>query len=244
MSASPEDMIKSADVLGTTRDEATNSISAQLGNVIVEQATSPGAEWVQHVGFCSLPSKASPKVTAAQVVCVTSSGRDVCIASKDVRGQQLYANLRPGEAVMYAGGADGESQARVACKDDGSTTIYTTDTNTNAGRGVYLAVTSTELRFEAPWGRIVFDSSGFRVVHYSGARLDLGGIGGLEAPLDTLASYANLSAAMVKIEGPSITVGNGPTYLQCATNPSPVAVPVSGAGALVGGSGSVLISAT
>jgi hypothetical protein len=58
-----------------------------------------------------------------------------------------------------------------------------------------------------PFGKISFDRGGFHLLHFTGARLDLGGIGGLPSPIDQLATYATLSAAITKIQASALVLG-------------------------------------
>ncbi len=191
-------------VLSTSVNPVTDKILAQLGD---ERGATDGenAEWVQHVGFMSRPSKVDPGKASAQSVCVTGGDRDVCIGSQDARGRELAGLIAEGETVLYAGGETGTAQARVVLKADGSINIFTTDTNTRDGKSVYLRIgTGSDtnglpdgLSFVAPWGTLKFDSAGFRVVHKSGASFELGGILGMPAPLDVISSYIRMNAGTI-----------------------------------------------
>lgn len=195
------------DILKTTRSTIKNSILAQLGDVVSEQSVSDEAEWWQHVGFASRPSPATKQIEAAQGIAIRGNDRDRVIASRDVRGQQITGNLDEGETCVYACGADGNAQGRAMFKKDGSVTLYTTDNNAPNGNAVFFRISPKELRFTAPWGTVVFDSTGFHVVDQSGARLDLAGIGGLPAPLSAVNSIANLQAAAVTVNGSVVQLG-------------------------------------
>lgn len=206
-----------ADILGSIVDAATSLIKVQLGDVGVEQADSQDAEWWQHVGFCSLPSTASPQKAAAQTIAIVRSDRDACVASRDQRGAALIANLKPGETCLYAGGADGNAQGRVLLKQDGSITLYTTKDNTSNGQGCYLRMGGDGFRIETPYGRLVMDATGIHLVHASGGRFDLGGIGGLPAPFGSLSSYASIEASILKCAGGQTFLGKGPYANVCGT---------------------------
>ena len=253
MTAGINDLIDTAiDVLGTMRDDVggTNSITAQLGDAITEQATAHNAIWMQHCGFMSRPSIPSPGKAACQAMSFNDSGNLVCFASRDLRGQQLSANLREGETVLYGSGKDGNAQGRVAIKQDGSITLYTTSNNLAAGgSGMFLRLGPDGFRIETPFGRIVMDKSGIHMIHSSGARLDLGGIGGLPAPLDQVSSYATVTAAIVHANGGvSTLLGPNPTQQVVGTGGAPL-IPISvvtpsglGSAVLTAGSGSVMTS--
>lgn len=101
---------------------------------------------------------------------------------------------------------------------DGTISLGTTTDGTKDGTLAYLQVRRDGLRYVAPWGKISFDQGGLHVLHFSGARLDLGGIGGVPSPLDQLSTYATLSAAILQIQGSAIAMGTS------AGAPDPVAL--------------------
>ncbi len=189
-----------AAVLSTAVDNITNTILAQIGSIGDEYVYSDKAEWYQHVGFSSRPSKPKKGHQAAECVAIRDD-RDVVIASRDIRSQQIYGNLKDGETCLWAGGDDGTGQGRVILKADGSINIFATSDNTDAGNSVYFRVAPDGFAWVAPWGTIKFDPSGFHVRHASGARIDLGAMGGLPSPLDVLTSYATMTAASVGLVG-------------------------------------------
>lgn len=154
----------------------------------------------------SLPPKGTEVLVAMPNNMATKPGAAVIIAILGrVDSKAAYGNMKEGEMCIHPGDADNAS--RVMFKADKSIILYTTDNALPTGKGVYLRVAPTALEFYAPWGRLVFDATGFHAVTASGARLDMGGIGGLPSPLDTLASYATLSAATVKCEGSVVFLG-------------------------------------
>lgn len=108
------------DILSTTRDEGTKTITAQIGDVVGEEVDADNAEIWQQPGLASRPSKAEPKKAACQAVVIRETGHDVCIAMRDVRGQEIAGNLKEGETCVYSGGADNKAQARSLWKADGS----------------------------------------------------------------------------------------------------------------------------
>lgn len=171
-----------------------------------------GAEMLARVPstLSSLPPKGTEVLIAFPDGMATKPHAPVIIAVLDrVQSKATYGNLKEGE-VCIAGTAD--APARVMIKSDNSITMYTTDDSKATGHGVYLKLSPSALEFFAPWGRLVFDASGFHAVTASGARLDLGGIGGIPGPLSSLSSYATLSAATVKCAGSVVMLGAGPVY--------------------------------
>lgn len=138
-----------AHVLNTAVDAVTGTILAFLGDVVQAEAGGPGAadgdgaEWWQHVGFLSRPSKPDLGKAAAETVTVARGGVDAVIASRDVRGQELAGELAHGETCLYAPGETGTGQARVLLKKDGSIHAYTRKGNTADGTGMTLQIDAT-----------------------------------------------------------------------------------------------------
>lgn len=185
------------DILTTFRNGVTNKILAQTGHVVGEVADGDNVEWWQHVGFASRPSKPDKGKAAAQAVVMRRGDHDVAFASQDVRGTEIYGNLDHGETCVYGPGIDGKAQGRVIWKKDGSVNIFTTDDNTKDGRSVYFRVAPNEFVFVAPWGKLTWDPTGLHASHASGASMNMGGIGGMPAPLDQLSSYFSVQAGMI-----------------------------------------------
>lgn len=197
------------DILTTSVNDTTNRILAQTGDVTRNSTDSDGVEWWQHSGFASRPSKPLAGKQACQGVILKTSGRDVCIASSDQRTLPMYANLDFGEVCVYAGGEEGEAQARHILKKDGSQALYTTDDNTAEGQAVYFRVAKDAFEFVAPWGTIKFDANGFRINHRSGAQFALGGIYGLPPPFDQFGSYVRMQAATITGTASNTSFGSG-----------------------------------
>lgn len=191
------------DILATALDSVTGLITAQLGDVVEEQAESQAAKWVQHVGFASRPAIPTPQNAAAQAYCITQSDYDICIASSDQRTSAMYGQLKDGETSLFAS----TGQARCMAKADGSISLMTTSDNTKDGAMVAIRVLPTAIQFIAPWGKLVFDATGLHVLTLAGARLDLGAMIGLPAPLSSLSSYATISAGIVNCDGSSVNLG-------------------------------------
>jgi hypothetical protein len=202
------DFIQFLDVLHTSVSEKTNRIVAQIGSVVGRTVDGVNAEWWQHIGFKSRPSKPIGGKSSARVVAVRRGAVDAIIATEDDRGLELFGNLADGESCVYAAGDDGKAQARITLKGDGSINIYTTDTNTSDGTSVYLRVAPDELAFVAPWGRIKFDSTGLHITHASSASFDMGGIT-LPSPFDKIASYIKMQAGTVSTSSSAQSFGVG-----------------------------------
>lgn len=195
------------DILTTSVSDATNRILLQTGDVVRNATDSEQVEHWQHIGFVSRASKPEAGKKAAQAIVLKTSGRDAAIASVDQRGLALYGNLGHGETGLYAAGEDGNAQARVILKGDGSVNLYTTDTNTDEGQAVYFRVAKDAFQFVAPWGTLKFDATGLHCNHKSGAQFHLGGIYGIPAPLDQIASYAAIQAGAFDVTSSAASFG-------------------------------------
>ncbi len=200
------------DILTTSVNAVTGKILAQIGNAVGQTVDSDSAEWWQSVGFTSRPSKPEAGKQAAQAVVLRKGDHDICIASQDLRGLELYGKLDHGETAIYAPGPDGTAQARVLLKKDGSINLYTTSDNTADGDSVYARVAPDGFLFNAPWGTIRWDDTGFHILHSSGASFDVGGIYGLPSPLDQIASYVKMQAGTINMSSSSTSNGLAGTF--------------------------------
>ena len=90
---------------------------------------------------------------------------------------------------------------------DGSIALFTTDDGKPNGRSVFHEINGKGMLFSFPYGKQTFDDKGFHLLHNSGARIDLGAIGGLPAPLSALSSYLTLGAAAVSVEASGVRLG-------------------------------------
>ena len=133
------------DVLTSTKDDTTGTRTYQLGNVTNSEVTSDGAESWQHFGFASRPAEAVPNgIDAPQTIAIARSDRDLSIAERDVRGQEIYGNLKAGETCLYATGKDSLGQARILLKQDGGINLYTTKGNTSSGQGFGILLNAVD----------------------------------------------------------------------------------------------------
>jgi len=189
------------DILSTVRDTVTKTILANLGDIATEQSESDEAEWWQHVGLASRPSKAN-KIghVAAQCVTLRTGGRDAVIASRDLRGQALAGNLQPGETCIYASGETGTAQARILLKADGSINLYTREGNTESGGGMAIMLTPSSDTIS------VVNSAGFGlVIDGNGVKLTAGG-SGLSLASDGTTKL--VGTGMTQVDGATILLGS------------------------------------
>lgn len=211
-------------ILNTVRDTVTNTILAMLGDEEGDVTESAAAEWWQHIGFASRPSKPEKGKGGPQAVCLVGGDRDACIASRDTRCNALYAALDYGEFCVYAPGEDGTGQGRIFGKKDGSVFLYTRQGNSPAGAGMTIGIDATQNRItllNASGFGIIIDDAGVRITAGgSGAGLTLGSTGAV-----TLAG-----TGQTQIDGATVLLGSvavpavnaavrGPTGISAAPSP-------------------------
>jgi hypothetical protein len=166
------------DILTTTVNAVTKRILAQFGDVVKESTETDGAEWWQHVGLASRPSKPQPGKQAAQAVVLKTSDRDVAIASVDQRGLSLYGNLDHGETCLYAAGEDGNAQARVLLKKDGTVAIYTLQGNAAGGASITIQVRPNgEIHMASPLGGLSIVNGKLTLLSASGSGIEMSASG-------------------------------------------------------------------
>jgi hypothetical protein len=210
------------DILSTTVSTKTKKILCQTGQVDAESTDADGCEWMQHVGFASRPPKPEAGKSAAQGLVFKTSDRDVCVASQDLRGLELYSGLSDGETCVYAAGADGTAQGRVLIKADSSVHLYTKEGGTSDGAGmtIQLDAANSAIRIIGPIGQaIILDADGITLTT-GAASLKLGADG----------SVSLVGTGACQIDGTSICLGS-------------IAAPVVN-GVCVGPAGLVAISST
>lgn len=186
------------DILSTTVNKTTKKILVQLGNVFKETTDTDNAEWWQHVGFASRPPKPEAKKRAAQAVVFKAGDHDIILASQDLRGLELYGNLSDGETCLYAPGEDGNAQARILLKKDGSINLFTKQGNVASGKGM---------------GIFVNVDGSVSVVSHSGAAMLIGSDGSIKlfngsAGIQlTAGGDVKINGGKVSISGASIVLG-------------------------------------
>ncbi len=226
------------DILDSKLDVETGTVVMSVGSITDNEITSSNAEWWQTVGLCSLPAKVNGEKRAAQCITLKRSDRDLIIASRDLRNNDIYGKLAAGETCLYASG----SQARTILNNKGEVVLMTTADNTKNGKGVYLKVGTDKLEFMAPWGRMWFDASGFHIVNNAGAQFSLGCIAGVPAPLDALATYCKITAGSTSLDS-ICTLGPSSSGIYSSAAFSPGSIPVgAGPSTFVQGSKSVYVA--
>lgn len=157
--------------------------------------------------------------TACQVYYWYEGSQGYAMLANDPRTQNdVSIQLQKGETILHSP----LGSAFLRMKADGSISLFTTDDNTTNGRSVYLILGPSGLAFNFPFGQFTFNANGFHLQHSGGARLDLGSLSGIPAPIGSLvSSYATLSAGMVHVEGSAVHCGSSDPV---AGPPQPVAL--------------------
>lgn len=201
---------------GSFEDDGHTLVRCQLysGRDITKDHTPDRAQGTKLVCKVSDNVKIPPKGTTVYILVPHGmegvEGAGVIVATVSV-GAELRRNLSEGDMAFQPS----EGQAGIIAKKDGSITLHTTDSNTPEGNSIFLRITKNALQFASPWGRLVFDKSGFHCVTKSGARMDMGGINipGLPGAIsDAFSSYVTVAAATVRVNGGSVFLGTGSVY--------------------------------
>lgn len=205
------------DILTTTINATTKKILAQLGDVQKESTDSDNAEWWQHVCFASRPPKPEKGKKAAQACVVKMGDHDVIIASQDLRGLELYGQLDHGEFCLYAPGPDGNGQARILGKKDGSISIFTKKGNTKGGVGmmIQLDAANDAIRLINSKGHgIIIDADGVKITAKSSC-----------LSLESSGAASLIAKDKCQVDGASICLGSMavPVVNSALTGPTGVA---------------------
>jgi hypothetical protein len=197
------------DVLSTARNTKNGALSAQLGDSVNGETTADGAEWFQHVGFASRPSRAEPGKPSCQALVVETTGRDVCYASRDLRGSLAYGELGEGESCVYANGPNNTGTGVIAARDDGTTAtleLLVKRGNSSGGAAVRVIVSSDgSVTVESGAASVVVDGvTGAVAVH--GTSVTLGSSGGAPVVVDPGTLTAWLTTVSTALSGLGVPV--------------------------------------
>lgn len=165
--------------------------------------SSIGAIEVSHpYGFASRPVDRDDSGGACGAYYFTEGSQGFAWLANDGRIQSKLPEVLPGESFQY-----GVTGNFVRCHADGRVSLFTTDDGTVNGRTVQFVIGPKGLLFSYPYGKLTIDDTGLHYLHNSGARIDLGAISGIPAPLDVVSSYASIGAAAVRLNGAAVSAG-------------------------------------
>lgn len=198
------------DVLATSLGKVSGIVTAQLGDSTAGKADSDSAELWQQTGFYSRPAPPSAGGASCQGLVLKSGDRDIVFATSDKRSSQIYGNLAPGEACVFAT----VGQARSVWKADGSVRHMTTDDNTASGNAMYYGMSSGsaksvakggEWRVYAPFGGCWQDMTGYHQRYWFGGADDVGVSQIPGVPVQT--STRTLSYDFITLDGAFVAIG-------------------------------------
>jgi hypothetical protein len=164
-----EGMINIYDIMSSTRDAKTNTLTCQIGNAITGEVYSDNAQLWGPLGLASLPSNVAPNPQdAAQVITLARSvGGDLIIGTRDVRNQGTYGKqFGPGDTCLYANGPDGTGQPRILLKGDtGAINLFTKASPTATSMGIYMNPDTDQISILNSKGHgIIIDQTGVHIV--------------------------------------------------------------------------------
>jgi hypothetical protein len=190
-----------------------------IGAVDRADATSPTADQAEGAGeaneaaelFGTLglvvrplpPTQTAGRTGHMEVASIRTADGLVPFAARDVRLHASFPNPDPGDIALVGYGSN-----FVRLMPGGGIALATTTDGTPTGEFVQLQLKGDGFALFGPWGKLVYDQTGLHLLHYSGARIDMGGIGGLPAPLGAFGSYANIGAAMIRLTAATVTLGS------------------------------------
>jgi hypothetical protein len=133
-----------ADVLSTTVDSATGTITGQLGDVTKDSPDSDRAEfWYGVSGLVSRPSLASQGQAGCQVLAIRRGDRDIIFGYRDLRYAKINSDLEPGDGCLFGTGSEiSETNGRFVARADGSFEVRSTagiDLGGNSSDAIALA---------------------------------------------------------------------------------------------------------
>jgi len=136
--------------------------------------------------------------TANQVLFGLEGGKGHSIALGNPSVTKKLPLLKPGETLFYGGKGQ-----FIRAMEDGGFGLWA------PGDGIDFSGTlgADGIFFAGPWGTFELSKNGFHVKHASGARIDLGAIGGLPAPLNAIGSYCKIAAGAVDLNATAVTLG-------------------------------------
>jgi len=114
--ANIDNLFDYTDILSSSISE-NGTILFQTGNVDGQKVKSEGTEIWSPSGYISRPAKATTK-DAAQGVCIVRGDQDVCIATRDIRGNSLQETLGDGEVQIFASGPDNAGISKMVFNND------------------------------------------------------------------------------------------------------------------------------
>lgn len=126
------------DILGSVKDDETGTVLLQTGDVGTGFTETDNVEHWQQPGLLSRPPSPTPGKAATQACIMRRGDTDICLATRELRGQKNAGNLGPGETMLCAAGADGTGQARILLKGNSSINHYTSASPGGPAMGLFI----------------------------------------------------------------------------------------------------------
>jgi hypothetical protein len=144
--------------------------------------------WQGASGIISRPALPTAGKASCQAIIIKRSGGDIATAYRDLRANDIYGNIAPGDTAVYATSGPAAEMYRAA---DGSARQFTTDngqTGPSAGNTIFAGLSSYyqgvdgqphlggEWRHYAPYGGFWQDPTGWHLRTWHGVKIDAGGL--------------------------------------------------------------------
>lgn len=193
--------------LGTEDNDGHTLVLVTLfrGRDLTEPLTPAAGQGQQVVARMGKPARAVPS-KGETVLVARPAGHDGVgawhIIANPGPGTTFRNGPKPGDVLV-----EGNAGNFVRFGKDGAVSFATTLDGTSQSPTVQFQMRRDGFLMLGPWGKITYDASGFHLLHHTGARIDLGGIGGMPSPLDTLGAYASITAPIIKLAGSVVACG-------------------------------------
>lgn len=217
---------------------SSNGLEFDLGSVLLSEDDDQGGRYIQTDGYggASSPSielhapyglhskpldpvigKNGVAATACKALIAYEGDRGHAWLAEDPRIIALLPTLKPGESIFY-----GPTSNFLRAHADGRMSLYTTDDGTPNGHAIMRSVdpdpTIGGCVDQTPWGSTMLNQTGWHVTTVAGATIDLGGIGGIPAPVgDAVGTYCDITADSVTLNASAICLGAGTSPVALAT---------------------------
>jgi hypothetical protein len=191
-------LIQLKDILGSTKGAETGTILLQTGDVGTGFTETDSVEYWQTSGIYSCPPSPTPGKSATQACVIRRGDTDICIATRDLRGQSLAGDVGPGETMIFAAGADGASQGRMLLKNDSSVNIYTKSNPGAQGMAIMLTPSSDTFSINTAAGTSIVGTPTSLTLTVGAASLTLNSDGSIQL----------VGTGQVQVDGSSILLGS------------------------------------
>lgn len=142
--------------------------------------------------------------TGCPMLVFRKGSKAFCLPMTDLRSVDKVPKIQPGEFINY-----GPAAQFTRYYLDGTVTDFTTADGTPTGQAIISGAGNKGHIRSGPWGVEKFNNDAYDLRHHSGARVTMGGIGGLPAPFDGISSYIRYQAGSFRVLSQVIALGPG-----------------------------------